>query len=251
MHMMTNGFFQIFFIFMLFHKLCQSRVIYQFCNSQFFWVTVHKTGKFYHHIRKNFNISFFCLDPHKRNCRILNGICQFFCNFCSCFCQNLSCCCINHIFSQNLSCNTVSQKQFFIKFISSYFCQIITFRIKEHTIDQTASAFHCQRLTRTDLLIQFQKTFLITGSCIFSKTCQNLRFFTKQIYDFCICSFSQSTNQDSNRNLSRSVHTNIEYIVRICLVLQPCTTIRNNRGRKQLFTNFVMSDSIINTRGTN
>ncbi len=190
MHMMTNCFFQIFFILMFFHKLRQSRIIYQFCNSQFFWFTIHKTGKIHHHIRKNFDISLFCLDPYKRNCRILNRICQFFCNLCSCFCQNLSCCCVNHILSQNLSGNTVSQKQLFIKFISSYFRQIITFRIKEHTVDQAASAFHCQRLTWTNLLIQFQKTFLITGGSIFPKTCQNLRFFTEQIYDLCICSLS-------------------------------------------------------------
>ena len=153
MNMTTNCFFQFIFIIIFFHQPFQFRIVNHLCNTQFFRVTIHIMCQINHHIGKNFYISFFCLNPYKRNCRILNRICQFFCHFSSCFCQNLTWRSIYHVFCQNLSCDTVSQKQFFIEFVTSYFCQVITFRIKEHTVYQALCTLHCQRLTWTDLFI--------------------------------------------------------------------------------------------------
>ena len=154
MNMMFDGFFQFISIFIFFHQLFQCRVIYQLCNTQFFRITVHMCGQIYHQVGQNFYISFFCLNPHKRNCRILDRSCQFFCYFCTCFCQDLTCGSIHYVFSQYMTADTVFQMQFFIEFISTYFSQIVTLRIKEHACDQTSCAVHCQRFARTDLLIQ-------------------------------------------------------------------------------------------------
>ena len=182
----------------------------------------------YHHTGDNADIALLGLNHDKGYCRVLNLICQLTGYLGACLSQDLSGLGIYHIFSQHMAGDTVAKHQLLIELIASYLRQIISSRIEEHAHDQALCAVHGQRLTRTNLLIQLQKTFLIALCGILGQSCQDLRLLTEQIDDLRIRSVTQSTNQNGYRNLSGTVYTYIKYIVGICLILQPCTTVRDN-----------------------
>ena len=70
----------------------------------------------------------------------------------------------------------------------------------------------------------------------------------EQLKDFLIRADTQSTDKYSNRHLSRSIYTNIENVIGICLILKPCTTIRNDCAREQSLTDLIVSNTIVDTR---
>ena len=63
---------------------------------------------------------------------------------------------------------------------------------------------------------------------------------------------AEGTDQYSDRNLSGTVHTHIENVIGIRLILQPCATVRDYCTGIQLFYLILScADSIVDTRGTN
>ncbi len=144
----------------------------------------------------------------------------------------------------------VAQRQFFIKFIPSHFCKIISSRVEEHGVDQTLRTLYRERLTGTDFFIQLQKTFLIVLSNVLCKARFYLRFITKQLPDLIVRTYSQCTDQNGNRHLSCTVHTDIKNIIGICLVLQPCSPVRDDCTGKQALTDLIMVNCIVNARRT-
>ena len=134
-----------------------------------------------------------------------------------------------------MAADTVAEHQFFIKLVSSYLRQVITSRVKEHAGDQAFRTINCQRLSRTDLLIQLQKSFLIVGCRILFKARHDLRLFAKQLDDLRICTDSQRTDQHSDRYLSSSIYSYIKNVIGISLILQPCPAVRDHGRRKQSF----------------
>ena len=190
------------------------------------------------------------LDPYIWNSGILNIVCHFSRHKGSCFCDHFPCQRAYHIFRQSMPCDTVAEQKLLIKFITADLCKIITSRIKEHACDQAFRTVHCKRLARTDLLVKFQKTFLIICSRILFKTCKDLRFFAKQFDNFRICPDSQRTDQYGNRYFSCPVNTHIENVIGICLIFQPCSTVWNDGRGKQSFTKLIMRNGIINTGRT-
>ena len=61
-----------------FHNLLQSRIIYQFCNTNSLRILNFRNpaSDIYHHRRKDFYVTCLCLNPERRNCGILNLVCQ-------------------------------------------------------------------------------------------------------------------------------------------------------------------------------
>ena len=150
--------FQLFHVsFCLLKQSLQNRIVYLFCHTDLSRVDIYNCLQIYHHIGKDLDIAGLVLSlyPDIRNCRILDLVCQFSCDRCSLFGNHFARHTTDHIFCQHTTFDTVFQSQFFIEFVTSYFCKIITSCIKEHTCDQTFRAVHCQRLARTDLFVQF------------------------------------------------------------------------------------------------
>src|SRR5699024_12556091 len=109
---------------------------------------------------------------------------------------------------------------------------------------------YCKRLARTDLFVKFEETFLIVFSSIFAETCKNLRLFAEHFDDLRIGAHAKRTDQHGDRHLSCSVYPYIENVIRVCLIFQPCTTVRNHGTGIELLTDFVMCDSVVNARRT-
>ena len=62
---------------------------------------------------------------------------------------------------QLMAHNSSVKMKLLIKFITANLCKIISSRIKEHCRYETFCTLHSKWFTRTDLLVQFQKTFFI------------------------------------------------------------------------------------------
>jgi len=158
---------------------------------------------------------------------------------------------INCIFGQSKTGDTIAKCKFFIKFITSYFSQIVSSHIKEHTINKALGTIDGKWLARTQFFVQFQKTILIILRSVFRKTCNNFWFFTEQIQDLLVCSDTEGTDQHCDRHFTVTVYTYIENVIGICLILKPCTTVWNDRSRIQFLTNLIMCNAIIDSRRTN
>ena len=140
----------------LFDNACKYRIIYLLSHSDFQRINVNNGLKIYHHIRKHLNVPGLVLSfyPQVRRGRVLDLIRDLAGDLCPLFGHNLFCQRAHYIFRKDPTCHTVFEHQLFIEFIASYFCQVITSRIKEHTVDQAFRTVYCQRLARTDLFVQ-------------------------------------------------------------------------------------------------
>ena len=183
----------------------------------------------HHHTGKDFDFPvFFSLNPHIRNSCILDLAGQLSGHIGTLFCEDFTGKRIHNSLCKLMSDNTFVKVKLLIKFITSDLCQIIPSRIEEHGCNQAFRTLYRKRLARSDLLVKLQQTFLIVGRGILSEAGENLRLLTKQLHDLRICAYSQCTNQYGNGNFSGSVHTNIKYIIGICLIFQPCASVWNN-----------------------
>ncbi len=87
----------------------QHRVIDQLRDSQLPRITVNKIRDINHHIRKDLDILFLCLDPDIRNRSILDRICHLYGDLITCRRQNFSCRGIYHVFCQDMPSDPVSE----------------------------------------------------------------------------------------------------------------------------------------------
>ena len=152
-YVFADRFFDLFQFAVFFQNLCENRIVHQFRNPYFFWFHVHIILQIYHHIGKNLDISGLSLDPHIRYCRILNTLCKVTVYFRSFFCKNLSGRHIHNVFGERMPVDAVFQRQFFVEFISSYFCKVISSRVKKHCRNKAFRTFYRKRFARADLLI--------------------------------------------------------------------------------------------------
>ena len=150
-------------------------------------------------------------------------------------CDNLTCCGIHNIISKSVSGKSVFKMKLLIKLITSNLSKIISSRVKKHSINKALRAVNWERFARSYLLIQFKKALLVTSFrillinwWILGNTCENLRLFSKQLKNLWVLTKSKCSDKDSNRNFPCSVYTNWENIVGVRLILQPCTSVRDN-----------------------
>ena len=236
----------------LLQKAGQYRIVYQLCHAHFLGVDINHRPKVHHHIGEHFDITLLIrtLDPYERNRRVLDGIRQLSGHLGPGFRQHFAGQRTHHILRQYMACDPVAEHKLLIKFIPAHFGQVVPSGIKEHAGDQALRTVHCQRLARTDLLIQLQKTFLIIGGSVFFEACHDLRLFSEQFQDLCVRADSKGTDQYRDRHLPGSVYTYIKNVIGVGLIFQPCAPVGDHGTGIQLFAQLVMGNSIINARGT-
>ncbi|GFI11333.1 hypothetical protein IMSAGC007_03807 [Lachnospiraceae bacterium] len=205
----------------------------------------------HHHAGNHTDIPLLAFNHHKGNRRILNLIRQFSGNLCACLRNNLSGQSIYCILCQNLSADSVAQHQFFVELIPAYFCQIVSSGVKEHAGDQALGALYGQGLSRTYLLVQLQKAFLVILCRVLAQGRQDLGLLAEELQDLRIGSKAQGTHQYRDGNLSGPVYTHVKNVIGIRLILQPCAAVGNHGTGIQAFSYFIMINCIVNTRGTN
>ena len=218
-------------------QLCQHRIVNSFLDaeflcrqSKFLQIAVNLNGL----VAQDFYLLFLRHDIQIACAAVLNPVAQIQCQNCAFLCDNLACHGINHVFCQNCIADTVSQRQLFVEFITTNLRQVISLGIKEHAIQQRSGAFYCRGLAGTQLFVNLNQTFFIGFCNVLFQCCQNLRLFAKQFNDFRIGANAHRTNQNRYRHLSGSVNSYIKYVVGICFIFQPSTSVGDDCGGKHV-----------------
>ena len=232
--------------------LTECRIVNLLCDAELFRITVHEVSDVHHQVGQNLHaVSGICLNPHIRDGRILNLICHLTGDGIPGTSENISVCLIDNILCQNVSGNAVAKRQLLVEFIAANLCKVISSGIEEHGIDQAVCALHGKRLTGTNLLVQLKQTLLVGMSGVLGKAAAKLRLVAEHIQNLFIGSNAECTDQNGYRNLSGAVYADIENIIGIRLILQPCTAVRNDRAGIQLLAVLILVNSVVDTRGTN
>ena len=85
---------------------------------------------------------------------------------------------------------------------------------------------------------------------VLGKSAHQLGLLTEQIDDLLVGSDTKCADQNGYRNLSGAVNTDIENVIGIGLILQPCAAVRNHSTAVKLLSELITFYSIINTGGT-
>ena len=206
-----------------------------------------------HHGGQNLNrtVHFLDMKPYVWYSLVLDLVSQLSCNDRTGLSDHLAGLCGCDILCELEARDAVAKKKFLIIFITAYLRKVIASRIEEQVVQLRLRRIHCERFTRADLFVQLEKTLCVIRSRVLCEASLDLRLITEHINDLLVRTYAEGTDQDGDRNLSCPVNTDIEDIIGICLVLEPCTSVRNDCAGVQLLTDLIMRDIIIDAGGTN
>ncbi len=112
-------------------------------------------------------------------------------------------------------------------------------------------AFDRRRLAGTELFVNVDKSVGIIFSLIFLQNSLLQSFvLAEKFEDLFVRTYSEGADKRSDRNFSVLVDTNVNDVVGIHFVFQPCAAVRDNGGAEQIFTRFILFKSIINSGRT-
>ena len=150
----------------------------------------------------------------------------------------------------DVSVNTAGNSQLLIIFIASHTGEVISSCIEEQRIDMGLCAVYCWRFARTQLSVDLQQSLLgIVGAVLFDGR-NDTDIVAKEIQNLCIAGKAQSTDKGGNRQLSVFINTDIEDIVGVGLIFQPCAAVWNYGRSEKLFTSLVAGYAVVHTRRT-
>ena len=181
----------------------------------------------------------------KGNGRVLDLVRELRRDGCPGLGQNLARDLVDNVLGESESPDPVPQHEFLIIFVASDLGQIIAPRVKEQVVHLLNRGIHGQRLARTDLFVQLKKPFRVVGGGIFGKAAVNLGFLAEEIDDLLVGSHAERADENRNRNLSCSVHADIEHVIGVRLVLEPGAPVGNHRAGVELLSDLVVSDRVV------
>ena len=107
------------------------------------------------------------------------------------------------------------------------------------------------RLAGTELLVYLQQSFLaVSGLILLHDSLGQSLVNTESSLDLLISAKAESTDECGYRDLSVLIYTDINDIVRVHFILEPCTSVRYNGGLEQILTCLVLIKGIVNTGRT-
>ncbi len=230
--------------------LAEGGIIDLLSDAEILGIAVHIMGQINHEVGQDLDRTLLRLDPDIGNRGILDQIRHLAVNFLAGASQNISCSLVDNILCEDLADDPAAHGKFLVELVSADLGQIVAAGIKKHRIDQAVRTLDRERLAGTDLLVQFKKTGLKVVGRILCKAGAELGLIAEQIHDLLIGSDSKCTNKDSDRYLPGSVHTNIEHVVGVRLVLKPCAPVGDHGAGEQALAELVLVNSIINAGGT-
>ena len=195
--------------------------------------------------------TFYC-----QECSLYTSFLNLFCLFVSqgrsCIKQQFACHFIDDRTGQGMSSQTACNAQLLIILIPTEPAQIIPLCIEEQIVQVGQGAFHRRRFARTQLLINIQQCiFGILGAVLLQNGLPQTFIIPEHLIDFFVCSDTDCTDKGCQCNFPVLINPDIDDIVGIHFIFQPCTTVRNDSGLKQILTGAVFFRSVINARRTN
>ena len=205
------------------------------------------------HRRKYLLLTGRSLDPYERNSGILDLDRLRKADLITGLCDHLTGRCIDDVLCQCVTLDSVLKMKLLIKLITSNLRKVIAARVEEHTVQKRACRINGQRLARSDLTIELEKTTLVVLCLrlLLLEGSEKLRLLTEELDDLLIGAYTHRSDKCRYRNLTGSIHTYPVNIIGIGLILDPCATVRNHGAAVELLTNLIMVYAIINARRTN
>ena len=150
-----------------------------------------------------------------------------------------------------MSGQSAGQIQLLIVLIATNSGQIISSGIEEQTVQVGLCALKGRRLTRTKLSVNLEQTLFHSMGGILLDGSQNALIFTEICFDLLICAETEGADKCGDRDLSVFINADIQNIVYVIFVLEPCAAVRNDRGRKELLACLVVLHLVVHAGRTN
>ena len=248
--------------------LPQNSVANLFADAQCFAVEIHIFCNVYHAVADDLGFLFneadlvfaglgdkiflgFCLDIGFLDAGILNLHCLIESQCHACIKEDLAGRFVCHRTGQLVTCQTAGDAQLLVVLVTAEPAQIVPLRVEEQVVQMCQGAFHRRRFTRTQLLVYIdQSIFRVLGGILLDNGLGQTLVVVEHLGNFFVCAGAQSTDKCGDRDLAVLVDADIDHIVGIHFIFQPCTAVRNDGSLKQVLTGLILFRSVVYARRT-
>ena len=155
--------------------------------------------------------------------------------------------CIYQLVAGDAACDV----QLLVVLVAADCGNVVAAHIEEHGVHQRGSRLHRGRLARTHLLVDLDEGFLGGVRRVLVEGCNDQRILTEQLLDLGIGLNADGTDEAGDRNLAVFINANVENVVCIGLVLEPCAAVRDYGSGEQNLVGLVKLLAVVYARGTN
>ena len=166
-------------------------------------------------------------------------------------CQNLAGHRVSDCIYQLVAGDAACDVQLLVVLVAADCGNVVAAHIEEHGIHQRGSRLHRGRLARTHLLVDLDEGFLGGMRRVLVEGCNDQRILTEQLLDLGIGLNADGTDEAGDRNLAVFINANVENVVCIGLVLEPCAAVRDYGSGEQNLVGLVKLLAVVYARGTN
>ena len=127
---------------------------------------------------------------------------------------------------------------------------VVTAHIEEHHVHQRGCRLNRGRLARTHLLVDLDEGFLGAVRRVLIEGREEQRVLAEQLLDLRVGLDADSADEGGDRNFAVLIDADIENVVCIGLVLEPCAAVRDNGGGEQDLIGLVKLLAVVNAGRT-
>ena len=166
-------------------------------------------------------------------------------------CQNLAGHRVSDCIYQLVAGDAACDVQLLVVLVAADCGNVVAAHIEEHGVHQRGSRLNRGRLARTHLLVDLDEGFLGGVRRVLVESCNDQRILTEQLLDLGIGLNADGTDEAGDRNLAVFINANVENVVCIGLVLEPCAAVRDYGSGEQNLVGLVKLLAVVYARGTN
>ena len=172
--------------------------------------------------------------------------------------EDLACVRVDDILCSDCIYESVVKSELAVVLEPAYLGEVIAPLVEEQGHQHGSCVLNCWRLSRSQSSVKFSEAFCAVLCCVlFERTKQSV-VFAEDSDDVLIAAEgkrfriddAESSEERCERLLSRSVDSDIQNALRICLVLEPCTSVRDDLRAEQLLVGLVCRDIKVRSRRT-
>ena len=127
---------------------------------------------------------------------------------------------------------------------------VVAAHIEEHHVHQRGCRLNRGRLARTHLLVDLDEGFLGAVRRVLVEGREEQRVLAEQLLDLRVGLDADSADEGGDRNFAVLIDADIENVVCIGLVLEPCAAVRDNGGGEQDLIGLVKLLAVVNAGRT-
>ncbi len=137
---------------------------------------------------------------------------------------------VHHVLRQAEARQTARNSQLLVELIAAHRGQIIAAGVEEQRVQKALGGIHRGRLTWAELAVDLQHGVLIGLAGVLLQGGHDAGILAKQLQDLRVGLGTHGADKGSHRQLAVLVDANIEHVGKVGLILQPCSTVGNDRG---------------------